>query len=101
MSVPFTAFALPFIVYLWLNRTKEARADPALAPPKLLRAGGWAPIFTLCVLGIVIYAGFGFTAVAYSLKSIYDNAQTFGLFARCYQCPTNYVSLLKNAANGL
>lgn len=38
---------------------------------------------------------------AYSLKTIYNNSKTFGVFARCYQCPKNYMKLLNNPDNGL
>lgn len=48
-----------------------------------------------------VLTGFGVTAVAYSLKTIVDNSRTFGLFARCYQCPKNYLDYLTNPGNGL
>lgn len=66
-----------------------------------MQVGNWAPIFIICGLIAVVFIGFGGAAIAYSIKTIYDNSKAYGLFARCYQCAKNYERLLTNNANGL
>lgn len=52
ISVPFTAFALPFFVYCYLYRTKEARDNAALKPLRILQVrlglGAFLFLCTFC-----------------------------------------------------
>ncbi len=47
-----------------------------------MQAKNWLPMFFLCGFAAVVYLGFGFAAISYSIKSIVDNSKTFGVFAR-------------------
>ncbi|KAL6756332.1 transmembrane amino acid transporter protein-domain-containing protein [Haematococcus lacustris] len=101
VSVPFTAFALPALTFALLYRTQDNRQDAVLPPFSWLRVANWAPALLLSVFIVVFYLGFGFAAISYSLKTIVDNSRTYGILARCYQCPPNYESLLRPGNGGL
>ena len=46
-------------------------------PPTIYttQARNWTPVFAMCAFAIVVYTGFGGTAIAYSLKTIVDNSK--------------------------
>lgn len=60
---------------------------------RFLRNRGWASIFILNTFIFFVFVSFGVTAVVFSLKSIVQQAQSFGVFAECYQCPPNWKKL--------
>jgi auxin influx carrier (AUX1 LAX family) len=101
VSVPFTSYALPCLTFIIIYYKSDARVNAILPPFRWLRAANWTPVFVLAVITCIVFAGFGFAAIAYSILSIVQSAQTYGVFARCYQCAANYVTLLKDAGNNM
>lgn len=93
-GAPLTAFVLPSLTFNWVFRTKARRATAVFPPSRPFSYYNWnVAIFINCII-FVAYLGFWGGAVYYAIKSIVDNAHTFGLFAECYQCPANYKKLL-------
>ena len=77
------------------------RPRPPSCTPLLHHAWNWAPTFAICGFLAIVFVGFGGTAIYYSIQTIVQNSQTYGIFAQCYQCPANYKTLLNNPSGTL
>uniref|UniRef100_A0A0A9F340 Aic1 n=1 Tax=Arundo donax TaxID=35708 RepID=A0A0A9F340_ARUDO len=67
-------------------RSPQSRENAVERPPRL--AGGWTGAYVInsFVVAWVLVVGFGFGGWA-SITNFVQQVNTFGLFAKCYQCP--------------
>lgn len=84
---PFIGFVIPCGLYNWYYSSEENRRSCPMKPPGILAKWGWKPVFAfnifMVVVNVVAFTGFG---IFYNVKSIIANADTLGVFPRCYQC---------------
>lgn len=86
LLVSFTVYIIPALAYMLTYRSASARKNAAEKLPFFLPS--WTGMFvvnTFIVVWVLI-VGFGFGGWA-SMTNFIKQVDTFGLFAKCYQCP--------------
>ncbi|URE04523.1 Transmembrane amino acid transporter protein [Musa troglodytarum] len=106
LLVSFTVYVIPALAHMFTFRSAVARENAVERPPRLV--GGWigAYMMNMFVVGWVLVVGFGLGGWA-SMTNFIRQINTFGLFAKCYQCPppmptlapTPFPSNAQNATN--
>ncbi|MQM15055.1 hypothetical protein Taro_047991 [Colocasia esculenta] len=86
LLVSFTVYIIPALAHMVTFRAASARENAVEPPPKWV--GGWAGSYTVNAFVVVwvLMVGFGFGGWA-SMTNFVHQIDTFGLFAKCYQCP--------------
>ncbi|KAG6427635.1 hypothetical protein SASPL_111881 [Salvia splendens] len=85
LLVSFTVYIIPALAHMLTYRKASARQNAAEMPPFFLPS--WAAMYainTFIVIWVLI-VGFGFGGWA-SVTNFVRQVDTFGLFAKCYQC---------------
>lgn len=86
LLVTFTVYIIPAAAHMMTYRTAFARENSVEKPPSFLPS--WAAIYLInsfvVVWTLVVGVGFGGWA---SITNFIRQINTFGLFAKCYQCP--------------
>ncbi|KAK2993743.1 hypothetical protein RJ640_018364, partial [Escallonia rubra] len=85
LFVIFTVYIIPSLAHVLTYRKASARQNAAEKPPPFLRS--WTAMYainTFIVIWIFV-VGFGFGGWA-SIRNCVKQVDTFGLFAKCYQC---------------
>ncbi|CAH9101025.1 unnamed protein product [Cuscuta epithymum] len=93
LLVSFTVYIIPSLAHMLTFHTSSARQNAAEKPPFFLPS--WTAMYAvnIFVVGWVLIVGFGFGGWA-SISNFIKQVDTFGLFAKCYQCkPLNPVAL--------
>ncbi|XP_066362928.1 auxin transporter-like protein 2 [Miscanthus floridulus] len=87
LLVSFTVYIIPALAHMLTYRSASARLNAAEKPPSFLPS--WSGMFVLnaFVVAWVLVVGFGLGGWA-SVTNFVKQIDTFGLFAKCYQCPT-------------
>ncbi|XP_039118791.1 auxin transporter-like protein 2 [Dioscorea cayenensis subsp. rotundata] len=85
LLVSFTVYIIPSLAHICTYRTASARRNAAEKPPFFLPS--WTGMFALnaFVVAWIFVVGFGFGGWA-SITNFVKQVDTFGLFAKCYQC---------------
>ncbi|KAL2937140.1 Auxin transporter-like protein 2 [Bienertia sinuspersici] len=102
LLVSFTVYIIPALAHMFTFRSAAARENAVEQPPKFV--GRWAGTFAfnIFVVGWVFVVGFGFGGWA-SMINFVHQIDTFGLFTKCYQCPSpkvvNATALSPSPAN--
>lgn len=86
LLVTFTVYIIPSLAHILTYRSASSRQNAAEKPPALI--GGWRGAYVVNVLVVVwvLVVGFGLGGWA-SMTNFIKQVDTFGLFAKCYQCP--------------
>ncbi|XP_078448292.1 auxin transporter-like protein 3 isoform X2 [Wolffia australiana] len=86
LLVTFTVYVIPSLAYMAVFRSPAARQNAVSPPPRVL--GSWAGAYVIngIIVVWVIVVGFGFGGWA-SVTNFVRQVDSFGLFAKCYQCP--------------
>ncbi|CAL4932875.1 unnamed protein product [Urochloa decumbens] len=86
LLVSFTVYIIPALAHMVTFRSPQSRENAVERPPKF--AGGWTGAYVInsFVVAWVLVVGFGFGGWA-SITNFVQQVNTFGLFAKCYQCP--------------
>ncbi|KAL0338206.1 UNVERIFIED_CONTAM: Auxin transporter-like protein 2 [Sesamum angustifolium] len=85
LLVSFTVYIIPALAHMLTYRKASARQNAAEKPPAFMPS--WAAMYainTFVVIWILV-VGFGFGGWA-SVTNFVRQVDTFGLFAKCYQC---------------
>ncbi|XP_019182396.1 PREDICTED: auxin transporter-like protein 3 [Ipomoea nil] len=86
LLVSFTVYIIPAMAHMITFASPAARENAVEQPPSSM--GGWAGFYcmNIFVVAWVFIVGFGFGGWA-SMVNFVRQINTFGLFAKCYQCP--------------
>ncbi|KAG6494134.1 hypothetical protein ZIOFF_049153 [Zingiber officinale] len=86
LLVSFTVYIIPALAHIITYWTWSARQNAAEKPPFFLPS--WTAMFLVdtFIIGWVLVVGFGLGGWA-SMTNFIRQIDTFGLFAKCYQCP--------------
>ncbi|KAG0549819.1 hypothetical protein BDA96_01G287300 [Sorghum bicolor] len=86
LLVSFTVYIIPALAHMVTFRSPQSRENAVERPPRF--AGGWTGAYVInsFVVAWVLVVGFGFGGWA-SITNFVQQVNTFGLFAKCYQCP--------------
>ncbi|KAI5022516.1 hypothetical protein ZWY2020_059246 [Hordeum vulgare] len=86
LLVSFTVYIIPAMAHMVTFRSPQSRQNAVERPPRF--AGGWTGAYVInsFVVAWVLVVGFGFGGWA-SITNFVQQVSTFGLFAKCYQCP--------------
>lgn len=86
LLVTFTVYIIPAAAHMLTYRTAIARENAVEKPPRFLPS--WAAMYLVNAFVVVwtIVVGVGFGGWA-SVTNFINQIDTFGLFAKCYQCP--------------
>lgn len=86
LLVTFTVYIIPSLAHILTYRSASSRQNAAEEPPAAI--GGWGGAFVVNVVVVVwvFVVGFGLGGWA-SMTNFIKQVDTFGLFAKCYQCP--------------
>ncbi|KAJ7538292.1 hypothetical protein O6H91_11G042200 [Diphasiastrum complanatum] len=87
LLVTFTVYIIPATAHMITYRTAFAREN-AIEKPPLFLMGSWKAVYALNAFVVlwVVVVGLGLGGWA-SLTNFVHQINTFGLFAKCYQCP--------------
>lgn len=87
LLVSFTVYIIPALAHMFTYKSAAARENAVEQPPRFV--GRWAGTFTINIFVVVwvFIIGFGFGGWASMLNFIHQ-IDTFGLFTKCYQCPS-------------
>ncbi|GKA16770.1 auxin transporter-like protein 2, partial [Tanacetum coccineum] len=85
LLVSFTVYIIPSLAHMLTYRKASARQNAAEKPPRFLPS--WTAMYVLNAFVVVwvLVVGFGFGGWA-SMTNFIRQVDTFGLFAKCYQC---------------
>ncbi|KAG5550446.1 hypothetical protein RHGRI_015418 [Rhododendron griersonianum] len=85
LLVTFTVYIIPALAHMLTYRKASARQNAAEKPPVFLPS--WAAMYVVNIFIVVwvLVVGFGFGGWA-SVTNFVQQVDTFGLFAKCYQC---------------
>ncbi|VYS65503.1 unnamed protein product [Arabidopsis thaliana] len=85
LLVTFTVYIIPALAHMLTYRTASARRNAAEKPPFFIPS--WAGVYVINAFIVVwvLVLGFGFGGWA-SMTNFIRQIDTFGLFAKCYQC---------------
>ncbi|XP_020205440.1 auxin transporter-like protein 3 [Cajanus cajan] len=86
LLVSFTVYIIPAMAHMVTFASAPARENAVERPPS--RLGGWVGLYSMNVFVVVwvLVVGFGLGGWASMINFIHQ-IDTFGLFAKCYQCP--------------
>ncbi|KAF8719609.1 hypothetical protein HU200_024350 [Digitaria exilis] len=86
LLVSFTVYIIPALAHILTYRSASARLNAAEKPPSFMPS--WSGMFVVnaFVVAWVLVVGFGLGGWA-SITNFVKQIDTFGLFAKCYQCP--------------
>ncbi|KAB1217759.1 Auxin transporter-like protein 2 [Morella rubra] len=86
LLVSFTVYIIPSLAHMLTFRSASARQNAAEKPPCFLPS--WTAMYAVNAFIVVwvLVVGFGFGGWA-SVSNFIKQVDTFGLFAKCYQCP--------------
>ncbi|KAH9603446.1 hypothetical protein KSS87_015747, partial [Heliosperma pusillum] len=86
LLVSFTVYIIPAMAHMITFFPSSSREHAVERPPSWL--GGWAGTYVMNIFVVVwvFVIGFGLGGWA-SLRNFILQINTFGLFAKCYQCP--------------
>ncbi|KAJ7562629.1 hypothetical protein O6H91_03G078100 [Diphasiastrum complanatum] len=87
LLVTFSVYIIPSAAYMVYFKASANRKDASEKPPFWIPS--WTAIYILNVFIIlwVLVVGFGFGVWA-SITNLAKQIHTFGIFAKCYQCPS-------------
>ncbi|XP_038884396.1 auxin transporter-like protein 1 isoform X2 [Benincasa hispida] len=87
LLVSFTVYIIPSLAHMLTFRSASARQNAAEKLPIFLPS--WAAMYVVnsFIVVWVLVIGFGFGGWA-SMANFIKQVDTFGLFAKCYQCPS-------------
>ncbi|KAL3753618.1 hypothetical protein ACJRO7_000948 [Eucalyptus globulus] len=85
LLVSFTVYIIPSLAHMLTYRKASARQNAAEKPPSFLPSWTAMYVINAFVVGWVLVVGFGFGGWA-SMTNFVRQVDTFGLFAKCYQC---------------
>ncbi|XP_031489224.1 auxin transporter-like protein 2 [Nymphaea colorata] len=85
LLVSFTVYIIPAAAHMLTYKSAAARQNAAEKPPFFLPS--WTAMYVVNALVVVwvLIVGFGFGGWA-SMSNFVKQVDTFGLFAKCYQC---------------
>ncbi|KAK4385350.1 Auxin transporter-like protein 2 [Sesamum angolense] len=83
--VSFTVYIIPALAHMLTYRKASARQNAAEKPPCFLPSWTGMYVVNIFVVLWVFIVGFGFGGWA-SMTNFIKQVDTFGLFAKCYQC---------------
>ncbi|XP_047045823.1 auxin transporter-like protein 2 [Lolium rigidum] len=86
LLVSFTVYIIPAVAHMLTYRSASARQNAAEKPPAFLPSWSGMFVVNLFVVVWVLVVGFGLGGWA-SVTNFVKQIDTFGLFAKCYQCP--------------
>ncbi|XP_065006852.1 auxin transporter-like protein 2 isoform X1 [Musa acuminata AAA Group] len=86
LLVSFTVYIIPAMAHMLTYRTPSARQNAVEKLPFFLPSWTAMYVVNAFVVGWVIVVGFGLGGWA-SVINFVKQVDTFGLFAKCYQCP--------------
>ncbi|CAM6087530.1 unnamed protein product [Calypogeia fissa] len=86
LLVTFTVYIIPCAAHMAVYRSAFARMNAVFKPPRLLRSWVMLYILNIFIVLWIIVVGVGFGGWA-SITNFVNQVATFGLFAKCYQCP--------------
>ncbi|RDX65915.1 Auxin transporter-like protein 2 [Mucuna pruriens] len=86
LLVSFTVYIIPSLAHMLTYRKASARQNAAEKPPFFMPS--WTAMYVLNAFVVVwvLVVGFGLGGWA-SITNFIRQIDTFGLFAKCYQCP--------------
>lgn len=86
LLVTFTVYIIPAAAHMMTYRTTFARENAVEKPPFF--APSWTAVYLINLFVVVwtLVVGFGFGGWA-SITNFIQQINSFGLFAKCYQCP--------------
>ncbi|XP_058729083.1 auxin transporter-like protein 4 [Vicia villosa] len=86
LLVSFTVYIIPALAHMLTYRTASARQNAVEKPPFFLPS--WTAVYVMNAFIVVwiFVVGFGFGGWA-SMINFIKQIDTFGIFAKCYQCP--------------
>ncbi|PWA69732.1 Amino acid transporter, transmembrane [Artemisia annua] len=95
LLVSFTVYIIPALAHMLTYRKASARQNAAEKPPRFLPS--WTAMYVLNAFVVVwvLVVGFGFGGWA-SMTNFIRQVDTFGLFAKCYQCKPPELELCSN-----
>ncbi|KAI7741080.1 hypothetical protein M8C21_006482 [Ambrosia artemisiifolia] len=85
LLVSFTVYIIPALAHMLTYRKASARQNAAEKPPFFLPSWTAMYIVNIFIVVWVLVVGFGFGGWA-SMTNFINQVDTFGLFAKCYQC---------------
>ncbi|RAL39271.1 hypothetical protein DM860_002804 [Cuscuta australis] len=85
LLVTFTVYIIPSLAHILTFRTHSARQNAAEKPPFFLPSWTGMYAVNIFIVGWIMVVGFGFGGWA-SITNFIKQVDTFGLFAKCYQC---------------
>uniref|UniRef100_A0A453IIR1 Amino acid transporter transmembrane domain-containing protein n=1 Tax=Aegilops tauschii subsp. strangulata TaxID=200361 RepID=A0A453IIR1_AEGTS len=87
LLVSFTVYIIPALAHMITYRSAHARESAVEQPPRFV--GRWTGTYVINAFVVVwvLVVGFGFGGWA-SITNFVRQIDTFGLFTKCYQCPT-------------
>ncbi|KAI5429588.1 Auxin transporter-like protein 2 [Lathyrus oleraceus] len=85
LLVSFNVYIIPSIAYMITFRNASARQNAVEKPPFFIPSWTAMYIVNTFIVVWVLVVGFGFGGWA-SMANIIGQIDTFGLFAKCYQC---------------
>ncbi|KAL0314280.1 UNVERIFIED_CONTAM: Auxin transporter-like protein 3 [Sesamum angustifolium] len=90
LLVSFTVYIIPAMAHMITFASASARENAVERAPKIV--GGWTGLYVtnIFVVAWVFIVGFGFGGWA-SMVNFVHQINSFGLFAKCYQCPKHKV----------
>ncbi|XP_057780008.1 auxin transporter protein 1-like [Salvia miltiorrhiza] len=86
LLVSFTVYIIPALAHMLTYRNASARQNAAEKPPLFVPSWTGMYVVNMFVVLWVLVVGFGFRGWA-SMTNFIRQVDTFGLFAKCYQCP--------------
>ncbi|KAG8068474.1 hypothetical protein GUJ93_ZPchr0005g16147 [Zizania palustris] len=86
LLVSFTVYIIPALAHMLTYRSASARLNAAEKPPRFLPSWSGMFVVNVFVVAWVLVVGFGIGGWA-SVSNFIKQIDTFGLFAKCYQCP--------------
>ncbi|KAL0360194.1 UNVERIFIED_CONTAM: Auxin transporter-like protein 3 [Sesamum radiatum] len=90
LLVSFTVYIIPAMAHMITFASASARENAVERAPRIV--GGWTGLYVMNIFVVawVFIVGFGFGGWA-SMVNFVHQINTFGLFAKCYQCPKHKV----------
>ncbi|KVI06978.1 Amino acid transporter, transmembrane [Cynara cardunculus var. scolymus] len=85
LLVSFTVYIIPALAHMLTYRKSSARRNAAEKPPVFLPSWTAMYIVNIFVVVWILVVGFGFGGWA-SMTNFIKQVDSFGLFAKCYQC---------------
>ncbi|KAH9613089.1 hypothetical protein KSS87_001477 [Heliosperma pusillum] len=85
LLVSFTVYIIPALAHMLTYKSASSRQNAAEKPPSFLPS--WTAMYAINIFIVVwvLVVGFGFGGWA-SMTNFIRQIDTFGLFAKCYQC---------------